>query len=263
MRWPALREVPWFPAIGDGAAANVGSGCIGHERIALTLGTTGAMRVLTPAVPHVPAGLWCYRVDRQQALRGGATSEGGNVYGWLQRTQRLGGPAAVEEAVSAFAPDSHGLTILPFFTGERSPDWAGNVQATIHGLTLATTPLEILRASLEAVAYRFAVIEGRICGRADCDHRLIASGGALLNSPAWMQIFADVLGRPVVASAEPEATSRGTNLLALRALGATPSLDAAPAADGAVYEPDSVRHAVYEAAAARQRWLYDRLIAQQ
>jgi sugar (pentulose or hexulose) kinase len=34
----------------------------------------------------------------------------------------------------------------------------------------------------------------RICGRAGCGHRLIASGGALLGSPAWMQIFADVLG---------------------------------------------------------------------
>ncbi|MFM7175540.1 MAG: FGGY family carbohydrate kinase, partial [Caldilinea sp.] len=43
-RWPPLRQVPWFPALGDGAAANVGSGCSGPSRIALTLGTTGALR---------------------------------------------------------------------------------------------------------------------------------------------------------------------------------------------------------------------------
>jgi len=134
------------------------------------------------------------------------------------------------------------------------------VQATLHGLTLATTPIAILRASLEAVAYRFAVIEQRICGRADCAHRLIASGSGLLRSPAWMQIFADVLGRPVVASAEPEATSRGAAVLALYALGALPSLESAQVADGPVYEPDRVRHAIYQAAIARQRWLYDRLI---
>ncbi len=173
---------------------------------------------------------------------------------------QFGDRAQTEAELAALAPDSHGLTILPFFAGERSPDWAGNVQATIHGLTLATTPLQILRASLEAVAYRFAVIEQRLCGRPDCDHRLIASGGALLQSPVWSQIFADVLGRPVVVSAESEATSRGAALLALRALGALPSLAAAPAADGAVYLPDPARHERYQVAIARQRALYARLI---
>ena len=118
----------------------------------------------------------------------------------------------------------------------------------------------MMRASLEAVAYRFAVIEQRICERPDCDHRMVASCSALLSSPTWMQIFADVLGRPVVASAEAEATSRGTALLALHALGVLPAIDAVPAADGAVYEPDAVRRTVYQAAIARQSWLYDRLI---
>jgi gluconokinase len=174
---------------------------------------------------------------------------------------RLPDGAELNAALSAYAPDAHGLTVLPFVAGERSPDWAGNVQATIHGLTLATTPVAMVRASMEAVAYRFAVIEQRICGRADCHHRFIASGGALLQSPAWMQIFADVLGRAVVASAEREATSRGAALLALRALGVLPSIASVPAADGAVYEPDAARHAIYQAAIARQRWLYDRLIS--
>jgi gluconokinase len=259
-RWPLLHDVPWFPAIGDGAAANVGSGCIDHRRMALTLGTTGAIRVIQTELAPTPPGLWSYRVDRNHHLVGGATSEGGNVYAWVRDAFQFGDRSQTEAELAALPPDSHGLTILPFFAGERSPDWAGNVQATIHGLTLATTPLQILRASLEAVAYRFAVIEQRLCGRPDCDHQLIASGGALLQSPVWGQIFADVLGRPVVISAETEATSRGTALLALRALGALPSLDAAPAADGAVYPPDPVRHEQYQAAIARQRQLYERLI---
>lgn len=259
-RWPALYSVPWVPAVGDGAAANIGSGCTDHRRIALTIGTTGALRVIQPDIPEVPQGLWCYRVDRRHALLGGATSEGGNVYAWARRTQRLPGVAETEAALMAVAPDSHGLTVLPFFAGERSPDWAGNVQATIHGITLSTTASEILRACLEAVAYRFAVIHQRMCSRSDCDHRLVASGSALLNSPTWMQIFADVLGRPVVASAESEATSRGAALLGLHALGVLASINAVPTRDGAVYEPDAVRHGVYQAAIARQRWLYDRLI---
>ncbi len=259
-RWPALREAPWFPALGDGAAANVGSGCTGPGRVALTMGTTGAMRIVRTAVAAVPPGLWCYRVDREHSLVGGATSEGGNVYAWLRETLRLGDTASVEAAVAAYPPDGHGLTVLPFVAGERSPDWAGNVGATLHGLTLATTPIAILRASLEAVAYRFAIIQQRLLGDGAAPHRLVASGGALLRSPAWIQIFADVMGQPLVASAETEATSRGAALLALRALGALPDLDALPAADGPPCEPDPSRHAVYQAAIARQRWLYEQVI---
>lgn len=259
-RWPLLRDVPWFPAIGDGAAASVGSGCTGHGRMALTLGTTGAIRVIQTETQPVPRGLWGYRVDRTHHLVGGATSEGGNVYAWVRDAFHLGDRAETEAALAALPPDGHGLTILPFFAGERSPDWAGNVQATIHGLTLATTPLAVLRASLEAVAYRFAVIEQRLCGRPECDHRLIASGGALHQSPVWCQIFADVLGRPVVVSREGEATSRGTALLALRSLGVLPVLDAVPAADGQVFLPDSARHGIYAEAIARQRRLYERVI---
>lgn len=259
-RWPALRDAPWFPAVGDGAAANVGSGCTDPGRIALTLGTTGAMRIVRTDAAAVPPGLWCYRVDRKHSLVGGATSEGGNVYAWLRDTLRLADTLAVEAAVAAYPPDGHGLTVLPFVAGERSPDWAGNVGATWHGLTLATTPIAILRAGLEAVAYRFAVIQQRLLGDDPAPHRLIASGGALLHSPAWMQVFADVLGQPLVASAETEATSRGSALLALRALGVLPDLAALPASDGPLCEPDPTRYAIYQAAIARQRWLYEQVI---
>ncbi|MBL8095390.1 MAG: gluconokinase, partial [Anaerolineales bacterium] len=243
-RWPQLSGIPWFPAIGDGAAANVGSGCVGPDRIALTLGTTGAIRVARARVDRVPKGLWCYRIDRKQALLGGATSEGGNVYAWLQQLLRLGDPAEVEAIVAAYPPDGHGLTVLPFVAGERSPGWAGDVPATLHGLTLATTPIAIVRAGLEAVAFRFAAIGERLGIGAAPDQRVIASGSALRYSPAWAQIFADVLGRPVVLSAEGEATSRGAAVLALQAMGLTPD----PAADGPVREPNAESHARYQTA---------------
>lgn len=257
-RWPALAGVPWLPAVGDGAAANVGSGCIDASRIALTVGTTGALRVVVPEVGQIPAGLWVYRVDRRAALLGGATSEGGNLYAWMRDTLRLG--ATGEDHAAALPPDSHGLTVLPFIAGERSPGWAGDARATIHGIGTDTTPVEILRAALEAVAYRFALIAEGLSGAGD-ERTIIASGGALLSSPAWMQIIADVLGRPLVASAEPEASSRGVALLALRSLGAIGGLDELPAALGAAYAPDMARHSIYQAARTRQARLYQLLIA--
>jgi gluconokinase len=278
-RWPALRDVPWFPGIGDGAAANIGSGCTGSDRIALTVGTTGAMRVvidtqgdketkrqgdkragavnrsLSPA--EVPAGLWCYRVDRRRALLGGATSEGGNVYGWMSDTLKLGAPEAIERALAQLPPDGHGLTVLPFLAGERSPGWAGDVRATITGLGLNTTPIEMLRAGLEAVAYRFALIFASL---ATSDAKIIASGGSLLSSPAWMQMIASTLGHAILASDEPEATSRGAALLALESLGTIPSVDALPAPTGALYEPDPTQHKIYRGAIERQGELYKQLI---
>lgn len=259
-RWPLLADLPWFPAIGDGAAANLGSGCTGPEQLAVTVGTTGALRVALPAAALVPGGLWCYRATKDIALLGGATSEGGNLFAWLRQTLRLPADAALDAALAALPPDGHGLTVLPFLTGERSPGYAGNVRATFSGLGADTTPVEIVQAAMESVAYRFGLIATLLATAAPAAQTIIASGGALLASPAWCQIVADVLGRPLSTSAEPEATARGTALLALDALGIT-RLHSLPAALGPAFLPHAQRHAVYQQAMQRQQQLYDALIS--
>lgn len=257
-RWPSLKNVPWYPAFGDGAVANVGSGCIGPKRIALTVGTTGAIRVALPAVEQVPAGLWCYRIDKELNLLGGATTEGGNVFAWLRSTLRLGSPEQIEAGIAALKPDSHGLTVLPFFAGERSPGWAGDVRATLSGFSFATRPTEIVRACLEQIACRFALIHQRL-ELPEQEHTMIASGSALLSSPTWMQIMADALGCTVVASAEHEATSRGAALMALNALGVL-ALKDAPTNDSDRYEPIAAHTAIYQSAIERQQTLYKEVI---
>jgi gluconokinase len=260
-RWPALRDVPWFPAVGDGVTANIGSGCVLPKRVALTVGTTSAMRAIVDGpVGHVPDGLWCYRVDGKRSLPGGALSEGGSVFAWMRNTLQLGDLAQLEPALAAMEPDAHGLTVLPFLAGERAPGWAGHARATLHGLSLATTPLDILRAGLEAVAYRIALVFQRLCQVLPADPQVIASGGALLSSPTWLQIMADVLGRPVAVSQVLEASGRGAALLALEALGALDDIQDAPAFVGEVHEPDAGRHARYREAIARQQALYDKLV---
>src|SRR5204863_9275762 len=89
-RWPALRDVPFFLAVGDGAAANVGSGCVSPERVALTVGTSGAMRVVLPeATPAVPPGLWAYKVGAAETLLGGALNDGGSVFAWASSALSL------------------------------------------------------------------------------------------------------------------------------------------------------------------------------
>jgi gluconokinase len=258
-RLPALMEVPWVPPLGDGACSNIGSGCISPDRAALMVGTSGAMRVLSTD-PNVlaPPGLWCYRIDARRALIGGALSNGGNLFAWLRETLRLPEPEAAEAELAAMEPDAHGLTVLPFLAGERSPGWAGHARAAIAGMSWSTRPIDLLRAGLESVAYRFALIAERLPLRDDT--QIVATGGALLSSPAWTQIVCDVLGRPLVASEEPEASSHGAALLALETLGILPDLAQAPFAFGRRFEPDAARYQVYQAARRRQVVLYDRLV---
>ncbi len=260
-RWPALARVPWFPAIGDGAAANIGSGAVSPERVALTVGTSSAMRAVTTAdLPALPSGLWCYRVDGRRSLPGGALTEGGMVYAWMLKTLRLSDPDQLDEALAQTPPDSHGLTLLPFLAGERSPGWRGDARATIHGLTLATTPLDILRAGMEAVAYRIALVYQQLRTLLPGDPEIIASGGALVHSPTWGQIMADALGRPVTLSRAEEATARGATLLALESLGILPGLSAAPALLGESWQPNPENYAIYQAAIQRQMTLYDKIM---
>jgi gluconokinase len=259
-RWPALRGVPWFPAVGDGAAGNVGSGCIDPARVALNLGTSVALRMVTPRPEPPPRGLWRYRLDRRLSLVGGALSEGGNVYAWCRDILRLPGGAEIETALAEQPPDGHGLTVLPFLAGERAPGWRGERRGAIVGLGLDTTPLDIVRAVLEAVAHRIVLVHERLAPLLPAEHAIVASGGAAGRSRAWPGIIASALGRPVGISVEEEATSRGAALLALSAVGALPDLAAAAAVPlGEVVQPDMAHHARLRAALARHRDLDARL----
>ena len=258
-RWPALRTATWFPAVGDGAASNVGSDCVDPTRIALNVGTSAALRFVTREQPVPPRGLWRYRVDRNHAIVGGATSEGGNIYAWCRRVLRLGSDEEIETALTSLPPDDHGLTILPHLAGERAPGWRDGRRGAISGLRLDTSGVEIVRAALESVALRLAAVYGLLAPSAARDHTIVASGAALGHSRAWTQIIADAIGHPVAWSIEPEATSRGAALLALEALGVLPDLASARQPIGETFVPQPAHHIRYREALERQRRLDERV----
>jgi gluconokinase len=266
--WPAYSNIPWFPAIGDGAANHIGSGCLrppgplGEAQFSLMVGTTGAMRALVSSplvapMAAIPPGLWCYRLDPRRAILGGALSNGGEVYAWLKRTLAL--RRDTEAQLETAVPGGHGLTVLPFFAGERSPYWRADLRGVIAGLSLDTGPFEILHASLESVALRFRDIYGALVSSLGVASEVIASGGGLLHSPAWTQMMADSLGRPVVASTEFEASCRGAALYALERIGTIPNLEALPASTGATFSPRPQFEPVYARLLEEQRGLYEKL----
>ena len=258
-RWPRLRSVPWFPAVGDGVASNVGSDCTDRRHIALNVGTSAALRIVTPTPGTPVRGLWRYRVDRSIAIVGGATSEGGNVYAWCREMLKLPPEDEVERALADSTADAPGLTILPFLAGERAPGWRGGKRAVIAGLTLDVTPLQVLQAALEAVALRLALVYALLAPAAEPEHAVVASGGGLGHSPAWRRMIADALGHPLHWSAETEATSRGAALLALSSLGVLADFTQAHRPLGEPILPDPARHARYGEALARQRALDEKV----
>jgi len=261
-RWPQLSHARMFPAIGDGAANNIGAGCTTKEKVSLMIGTSGAMRVLFAGEPpaQIPDGLWCYRADRNRVILGGALSDGGGLYQWLRESLVLHYDSeSIESELSRMEPDAHRLTILPFWAGERSVGWNPEAAGAILGLTLQTHPLQILRGAMEAIAYRFALI-ARALETVAPQATIMASGNAIVSSPTWAQILADVLGRRITVSEAAEASLRGAALLALEAAGKIQSIEKLSTPAEAIFEPSIARHDVYQRGLERQQRMYARVI---
>ena len=242
VREEQLPELSDELVLGDGAAANLGSGALGRERAALTIGTSGALRTVhEPTAPR--PGLFLYRVDGERVCEGGSISDGGNLLDWLER---LVGPV---ETAGMADEDGPPLDFLSLLGGERSPGWKAAARGVVSGLSFETTPRDLVRAALEGVAHRLAEI-GELLPEVE---ELVGSGGALLRNPDWAQILADVLERPVTLSAVDEASARGAAVFALERLGAAP----APAPVGRRFEPRPERFEAHRAARERQRRLYE------
>jgi gluconokinase len=231
-RLPRIVEQPvWLDAV----CSNLGAGCVGRERAALMVGTSGALRILYETErPQPRDGLFMYRVDERRVAEGGALSDGGNLYAWLERTLADGGTPREE----------HGLTFLPFLGGERSTGWDPDATGAVFGLTFDSTPADVRRAALEGVGFRFAAIADLLPEVEE----IVATGGALLKDEGWVQIMADALARPIVLSGVAEASLRGA------AVAVVDEPAAAPLGD--TFHPREERAEAYRSARERQERLY-------
>jgi gluconokinase len=243
-RLPQLADVRLWV---DAACSNAGAGCTTPTRAALMVGTSGALRLLYESErPQPKPGLFLYLADARHVVEGGALSDGGNLYAWLERTL-----ADASGSLADRDPSDHGLVFLPFLGGERSTGWNPHARGTILGLTFATTPLDLRQAAFEGVAFRFAAIADLLPDLRE----VVATGGGLLRDPDWIQIMSDALARPVAVSAVPEASLRGAAVLALQGRGH--EVAEAPLAE--VVHPRVDRADAYRAAREAQQELYEAL----
>ena len=240
-RLPVIADDPVegrFPALGDGACSNLGSGCGRPGRIALNLGTSAALRVVALDDAPPPPGLFRYRVDVDRALVGGSVSAGASLLAWLDATLRVDPDARLADR----PPAAHGVGFVPHLAGERSPGWNDEATGAISGLTFSTSPLDLAQAAVEGLALELR----RVADLLPASDEVVVSGGLARNDDL-LQIAADVLERDLRVSAEPEASARGAAVAVLERLGHRPP---DPSVSGVV-SPRRERAEAYRSAMTR------------
>ena len=215
---PGLR--PGIPVViggGDGPLGNLGVGAATPGAGAVSLGTSGALRVaqLGPGV-DAEGRTFSYAIGEGLWVRGGAISNGGVVAQWA--AEMFGVPVGELLAQSADA-DSDGLVALPYLLGERAPWWDPTAHAALLGLRREHTPQQITKALVEGVCQQLALVLEAV----PHVESLRITGGAF-RAPIWAQTLANTLGMPLHLTEDTGGSAVGAALLAWRALGEIESL---------------------------------------
>src|ERR1019366_9704499 len=218
-----LEGVPILSAIGDSHAAMFGHGRYAPGAVKATYGTGSSLMALTPGLAVVSPVLartiaWSIAGQTQFALEGNIAMTGSAVQ-WVGEFLHLPGPAQQVASLASSVKDADGVYFVPAMAGLGAPHWDSAARGTITGLGRAHTAAHLARAAVDAIAYQvadvFFAMEEASGLRFSALH---ADGGATCNS-ALMQFQADILGRPVMRSANEELSALGAAWLAGLALG--------------------------------------------
>jgi len=216
----------------DGCLANLGAGAVDDGVAAITIGTSGAVRVVVDRPAGDPRGrLFCYPLTEDRWVVGGPVNNGGAVLRWARDTlfadladglEADGDGATAYERFDQLAgdvpPGADGLLVLPYLNGERAPLWDPTLRAVVFGLSVRHGPPHVLRALLEGVAFQLATVVEAMEAVGPALTSLRGSGG-FTESTHWRQIVADVLDRDLAIPRGADGSSVGAALLALQALG--------------------------------------------
>lgn len=220
-------DTPIVTGATDGVLANLGVGALRRGLGAVTVGTSGAVRVTVDAPVTDPRmRLFCYALTTDRWVVGGAISNGGLWLRWL-REEVLGTDLDADDLTELAADvpaGSDGVTVLPYLTGERAPQWSPVPSGVVFGLRFEHGRGHLVRAGLEGVAHQLRLVTDAV---ADCGHpleRLRATGG-FTNSPLWLQMVADILEIPLELPRVSESAAFGAGLLGMTALGLLGGLD--------------------------------------
>jgi xylulokinase len=217
-----------------------------------------------PCYPHAAEGLYV-------ALAFNFT--GGSLLRWIRdavarseaKQAEQSGADVYDLIIGQMSPEPTDLFFVPHFMMTGTPHMDGNPVGAVVGLNLATTRAEFLRAALEGIAYEMKLNADLLLSAGVEVEEFRAIGGGA-KSDFWLQLKADMYGRPVVRLEVAEAASLGMAIAA--GLGAGLYRSAAEAADEMiapkdVFEPDPERAEHYNRKLTQYRELYPALKAWQ
>ncbi|GIQ61453.1 gluconate kinase [Paenibacillus cisolokensis] len=253
----------------DGVLANLGAGAVEPGVAAVTVGTSGAVRVALPRPAADAAGrLFCYPAGGDLWIAGGPVNSGGVVLRWL-RDKLV--PADAQVAVAAgedpyerlvslaleVPPGADGLLCLPHLAGERAPHWDEDARGVFVGLSLGHDRRHMIRAALEGIVFGLRAVAEAVAELGGPIREIRVSGGFFRSAPL-RQLTADMIGCPVAMADTSDASALGAARFALEALG----LQAGPAPGIAeLRHPDAGASAVYNRLYPVYRSLYGSLAA--
>jgi gluconokinase len=236
----------------DGCLANLGSGAVKPGVAAVTIGTSGALRIASPVpIMHYESMLFNYMLDDKTFITGGPINNGGNVLKWVFRTI-LGNDTPSEldyvnffNSVSEVRPGCQGLIFLPYLHGERAPVWDGAASGAFVGIRSWHNKNHFLRASLEGVCFALNQILEAIELASGPVDQIQASGG-FVHSYTWMQILADISGKKLCMVENEDASAMGAALLGLKISGLTDEYNFSQKISENIIDPNLSNHTVYE-----------------
>ncbi len=257
-----LSIPPGIPVVAgwtDSHAAILASGALTADGEAFDIaGTSEIIGITAPRPAMVTGGVLLSPLFDPDAsarvLVYGPTQTGADALRWAVESVVAipSAPADRYETAMAMAatvpPGADGLVFLPYLDGERTPLWDPHARGVLMGLHRSHTAAHVIRAIMEGVAFSvrhvLAIAEQQAGITATQVH--LAGGG--IRNGVWNQIKADVLGRPVVTTTDPDASLLGAAMLAGLGTGIFPNTAAASAAmvrTGDTFMPDTAASARY------------------
>lgn len=212
---------------GDGPLGNLGTRALQAGEVGLSVGTSGAVRMLVDAPVLDPNGrLFCYALTDKHWVVGGAVSTGGAAVGWAQQVFSTGGApgevAGLLEAAAKVPAGANGLVMLPYLLSERAPLWDAGLSGAYLGIKSHHTRDDFVRATVEGVAVQLAAVFDEIDALEPVTS--VRATGGVFRSALWQQTIAAAFNRPLTISASREGTALGAAALGLYALGMSPDL---------------------------------------
>ncbi|ALS77311.1 gluconokinase [Planococcus kocurii] len=252
------EDVPFIIGASDGVLANLGVDAIEPGVLAVTIGTSGAIRTVTTEPKTDPKGrTFCYALTENHWVVGGPVNNGGIVLRWLrdefassevETAKRLGiDPYDVLTKIAETVnPGADGLLFHPYLTGERAPLWDANARGSFFGLSIHHKKQHMIRAVLEGIVFNLYTVLLAVEELTGEPTRIQASGG-FARSGMWRQLMADVFDKPVVIPESFESSCLGAVVLGMYAIGEVDDFSIVSEMIGQTHthEPDETSAGIY------------------